>query len=75
MAPAFLLAVAGSLVAGPAAAWLVLRLLARVHDVPTSIILQFITTFGVWILAERIGLSAILTWCAMPSRLRAGRRR
>jgi monovalent cation/hydrogen antiporter len=60
VAPTFLLAVAGSLVAGPAAAWLVLRLLARVRDVPTSIILQFITTFGVWMLAERIGLSAVL---------------
>jgi len=29
--------------------------------VPTAIILQFATTFGVWILADRIGLSAVLT--------------
>ena len=28
---------------------------------PTAIILQFVTTFGVWILAERIGLSGVLT--------------
>ena len=28
---------------------------------PTAIILQFIGTFGVWMLAERIGLSAVLT--------------
>ncbi len=60
-APTFLLAVVGSLVAGRAAAWLVLHLTMRIRDVPTSIILQFITTFGVWIVADEIGLSAVLT--------------
>jgi CPA1 family monovalent cation:H+ antiporter len=60
-APTFLLAVVGSVVAGRAAAWLVLRLTMRIRDVPTSIILQFITTFGVWIVADEIGLSAVLT--------------
>jgi CPA1 family monovalent cation:H+ antiporter len=33
----------------------------RVEHVPTSIILQFVFTFGVWILAEEMGLSAVLT--------------
>ncbi len=61
VAPTFLFVVAGSFVAGLAASWVVLRLMTRVRDVPTAIILQFITTFGVWILAERIGLSGILT--------------
>ncbi|HEY3045511.1 MAG TPA: sodium:proton antiporter [Vicinamibacterales bacterium] len=61
VAPAFLLAVAGSVVAGPALAWLYLRMTKNVQDVPTSIILQFIGTFGVWILADRIGLSGVLT--------------
>ncbi len=28
---------------------------------PTSIILQFVSTFGVWILAEQAGLSGVLT--------------
>ena len=37
------------------------RLNDRVRDVPTAIIIQFVTTFGVWILAERIGLSGVLT--------------
>jgi monovalent cation/hydrogen antiporter len=32
-----------------------------VRDVPTAIILQFASTFGVWILADRIGLSGVLT--------------
>jgi hypothetical protein len=42
VAPTFLLAVAGSLVAGPALGWLVLRLMERVQHVPTAIILQFV---------------------------------
>jgi CPA1 family monovalent cation:H+ antiporter len=61
VAPAFLLAVAGSVVAGPALGWLFMRLTVKVRDVPTSIILQFIGTFGVWILADRVGLSGVLT--------------
>ena len=31
------------------------------QHVPTAIILQFVTTLGVWILAEHLGLSAVLT--------------
>ena len=61
VAPTFLLAVAGSVVVGPALGWLSQRLTARVRHVPTTIILQFVTTFGVWILADRIGLSGVLT--------------
>ena len=61
VAPAFLLAVAGSLVVGPALGWLLLRSMNRVQHVPTVIILQFITTFGVWIVAEHLRLSAVLT--------------
>src|SRR3954466_167061 len=59
--PTFLLAVAGSLVVGPALGWVTLRVTDRVEHVPSAIILQFVTTFGVWILAENIGLSAVLT--------------
>jgi len=61
VAPTFLLAVAGSIVVGPALGWLALRLFDRVQHVPTSIILQFVTTFCVWILAEQVGLSGVLT--------------
>jgi monovalent cation/hydrogen antiporter len=61
VAPAFLFAVAGSLIVGPALGWFTLQWLTRVEDVPTAIILQFVTTFGVWILADRIGLSGVLT--------------
>ena len=61
VAPTFLLAVAGSLVAGPMLGWLVPRLMERVQHVPTAIILQFVSTFGVWLIAEGVGLSGVLT--------------
>src|SRR4029077_16379937 len=61
VAPAFLFAVAGSVVAGPILGWLSRRLSGRVEDVPTAIILQFVSTFGVWIMADRLGLSGVLT--------------
>src|SRR5213080_3253302 len=61
VAPTFMLAVAGSVVAGPALGWLVLGLMDRVQHVPTAIILQFVSTFGVWMLADRVGLSGVLT--------------
>ena len=61
VAPTFVIGVAGSLVAGPALAWLFLRAIDRVRHVPTAIILQFVSTFGVWLFADRIGLSGVLT--------------
>jgi NhaP-type Na+/H+ or K+/H+ antiporter len=47
--------------AGPALAWLTGRVTSRIEDVPSSIIVQFLSTYGVWIAAERLGLSPILT--------------
>ena len=64
VAPAFLLAVAGSMVVGPALGWITLKVTGRIQHVPSAIILQFVSTFGVWILAEHIGLSAVLTMVA-----------
>jgi CPA1 family monovalent cation:H+ antiporter len=61
IAPTLVVVVAGSVLAGRVLAWVVLRLTRDVRDVPTSIILQFITTFGVWLVAEQIGLSGVLT--------------
>lgn len=67
VAPTFLFVVVGSVAAGPALGWLIMRVTERVQHVPTTIILQFIGTFGVWMLAERVGLSGVLTTvcCAM----------
>ena len=59
--PTILLVVAGSILAGPLLARVTLACTRRVRDVPTAIILQFIFAFGVWILADRLGLSSILT--------------
>jgi CPA1 family monovalent cation:H+ antiporter len=61
VAPTFAVAVIGSIVVGPALAWLFLRLTRNVEDVPSAIVLQFVGTFGVWMLAEHLGLSAVLT--------------
>src|ERR1700724_545962 len=61
VAPTFLFAVAGSAIAGPVLGRLSRIMTARVRDVPTAVILQFVTTFGIWIAAERVGLSGVLT--------------
>ena len=60
-APSIVLALAGSLVAGYLFARLSLRLTRRITDAPSAIIVQFAGTFTVWIVAEHIGLSGILT--------------
>jgi len=59
--PVLLLTVFGSLVVGVLLARVLQPLLQRNGDVPTALILQFTTTFGVWMGAEAIGLSGILT--------------
>ena len=59
-APTFAISVIGSLILGPILAHLSLRVLGALRrngDTPTNIIVQFITTFGVWLLADRLGLS------------------
>jgi len=61
LGPTLLLVVVGSIVVGPVLGWLMLRVTNAVEDVPTAIILQFISTFGVWIIADRLGLSSVLT--------------
>jgi CPA1 family monovalent cation:H+ antiporter len=62
--PSIVLALAGSLVAGHLAARLWSRITARVDEAPTAIILQFAGAFIVWIAAEHLGLSSILTLVA-----------
>src|SRR4051812_3173647 len=60
-APTIALALAGSLVAGHLFARVWLMATWRVIEAPSAIILQFAGTFTVWIVAEHIGLSGILT--------------
>ena len=56
----------GSLVAGYVFARVSMSLISsRITDMPTAIIIQFASTFVVWILAEKLGLSGILTHCGL----------
>jgi monovalent cation/hydrogen antiporter len=61
VAPSLLLILVGSAALGLGLAWITLRVSQKIRDVPTAIIVQFVTTFGVWIVADRLGLSAVLT--------------
>jgi CPA1 family monovalent cation:H+ antiporter len=59
--PTFVIVVLGSVAAGWLLAWPVVRVTERSADAPTAVILQFVATFGLWLLAERLGLSAVVT--------------
>jgi CPA1 family monovalent cation:H+ antiporter len=60
-APTIALGLVGSLVAGYVFARISMGVLYRIADVPSAIIVQFASTFTVWIVAEHLGLSGILT--------------
>jgi Na+/H+ antiporter len=60
-APTFALVFFGSLVAGWLVAWPVGFVTQRIPDPPSSVIFQFVMTFGVWLVAERLGLSGVVT--------------
>ena len=80
--PVFVLTVFGSVAAGMATAYVLQPLITGLRDVSISLIVQFACTFGVWIAAEALGLSGILTLVAfamtmarrggaqMPARMR-----
>jgi monovalent cation/hydrogen antiporter len=59
--PTLLYATVGSIALGVGLAPVTLRIISRIHDVSTAVIVQFSSTFAVWILAERLHLSGILT--------------
>jgi CPA1 family monovalent cation:H+ antiporter len=64
VAPVFFLTLFGSLAAGVGCAYALRPLTSGLREVPIAIIVQFACTFGVWIGAEAIGLSGILTLVA-----------
>jgi CPA1 family monovalent cation:H+ antiporter len=55
------LAMVGSVVAGFLLAHAYVRLVQRITDIPSAIVMQFVGAFGIWILADELGLSAIVT--------------
>ncbi|CAH2408929.1 cation:proton antiporter [Mesorhizobium escarrei] len=59
--PTILLSTIGSLAAGYLLGRFSLLTLTRIEDAASSTVVQFAGTFGVWILADRLGLSAIIT--------------
>jgi CPA1 family monovalent cation:H+ antiporter len=59
--PMLLAVSAGSVVLGFVLSRITLVIMPKIHDVATSVIVQFVGTFGVWLLAEGLHLSGILT--------------
>ena len=59
--PSVALALFGSLIAGFLFARVWTQITRRITEAPSAIITQFAGTFMVWIVAEHIGLSGILT--------------
>ena len=59
--PTLLVVTVGSVVLGFVLARVTLAVSARISDVATAVVFQFCGTFGVWILAEQLHLSGIIT--------------
>ncbi|WP_217572440.1 sodium:proton antiporter [Mesorhizobium sp. GbtcB19] len=59
--PVILLATIGSVVGGYLFGRLSLIALERIEDAASSTVVQFAGTFAVWIIADKLGLSAIIT--------------
>jgi Na+/H+ antiporter len=59
--PTFGLVAVGSIVLGAVLSRLSLLTTARIRDVATAVVVQFVTTFAVWMIAERLHLSGIIT--------------
>ena len=65
--PLLVLSVPASLMAGWAIGMILPRLNAHITDAPTAILAQFLTAFGVWLAAERLHLSGVLTLVAFAA--------
>lgn len=59
--PTFGIIVFGSILAGWLLAWPVAAVAARYRSPPEAVVFQFVSTFAAWLLAERIGLSGVVT--------------
>jgi monovalent cation/hydrogen antiporter len=65
----------GSVVLGLLLSRVIVPLISRIHDAPIAVVVQFCGTFAVWMLAERLHLSGILTvvvFAMASTRLTAG---
>lgn len=59
--PLLLFVTVGSVVLGLVLSRVIIRLTSRIRDVGIAVVVQFCGTFAVWMLAERLHLSGILT--------------
>jgi monovalent cation/hydrogen antiporter len=59
--PTLFVVAAGSVVLAAILSRIMLYLAPRIRDVATAVIVQFVSTFAVWIIAERLHLSGIIT--------------
>jgi Na+/H+ antiporter len=60
VAPVFLVSVLGAVIIGPLLAMANIWLTRRMNDIQNAIIIQFVSSFGVWLLADALGMSAVL---------------
>ena len=61
IAPTFILTCGGGVIAGILLARFYIWISKPIRDIAVAVLLQFIGTFAVWMIADRLGLSAILT--------------
>ena len=73
--PVILLSTVGSVVAGYLFGRFSLLALTRIEDAASSTVVQFAGTFAVWIIADKLGLSAIITIARRAPRRMSARRR
>ena len=59
--PLLALTAAGSIALAAVLSRVLLYVVARIRDVATAVIVQFVSTFAVWIIAEQLRLSGIIT--------------
>jgi CPA1 family monovalent cation:H+ antiporter len=64
LVPTLLLTCGGGVIAGIVFARCILALTRHIRDLQVAIVMQFVGSFAVWILADRLGLSAIITTVA-----------
>jgi Na+/H+ antiporter len=62
--PLLAAALVGGLVLGVVLGRAYMFVTARIDEGPAAVLLQFLGTFGVWLIADRLGLSAVLTMVA-----------
>jgi Na+/H+ antiporter len=67
LVPRLLVAVPGGALFGAACGWFAMRVMPRLAETLSSVVAQFLMTFGTWIGADRLGLSPIMAVVALAA--------